>query len=220
MRGRFVTLKGKPGLVIGAPHGGTDDRTTWIGQEVAAKTGFGLVMAMGFASPNSPRWRFNVNRPTEGIPGRPAAKERYTEEARRVYERYVGQVRGVSQGPIHLYVELHGNTRQESAGRIEIATVGVDRLEAWQIKTLFELTRDTHLSGRPEVPRLGVLVEPLDRIALTASSAKQIGILRLPRHVIHIELPRAARVSGAEGYVQVLAEFLQEASRTLLDERE
>ncbi|MFQ5520654.1 MAG: hypothetical protein ACE5FK_04590 [Candidatus Methylomirabilia bacterium] len=215
--GRFVTSRGKPGLVIGAPHGGTDDRTTWIGREVAAKTGFSLVLATGFTSPNSPHWRFNVNRPTEGIPGRPATEERYTEEARGVYERYIGQVRGVSQGPIRLYVELHGNTRQESAGRIEIATMGVDRLGAWKLKTLFELTRDSYLGSRPEVPRLEVLVEPLDRVVLTASSAKQIGILRLPRQAMHIELPRAARTSAGEVYAQILAEFVQEASKLLLE---
>lgn len=218
-RGHFASLGGRPGFVIGAPHGTSDIRTGQIGQELASRIGFGLVTAEGFGALDPRRRRFHVNRPTEGIPGRPPSEEVYTDEARVVYDRYVDLVRRASQGPLRLYVELHGNTRRESAGRIEIATVGVTPLEASKLKTLFELIRDAHVRSKPEIPRLDVLVEPLDRVVLSASASKKVGILCLPEQALHIELPRAARAQESHAYVEVLAEFLAEASRILLEQR-
>ncbi|MFQ5829835.1 MAG: hypothetical protein ACE5JD_11865 [Candidatus Methylomirabilia bacterium] len=217
--GHFASVRGRPGLVIGAPHGTSDIRTGQIGHALANRIGFGLVTAEGFNDLGPRRRRFHVNRPTEGIPGRPPSEEVYTDEARLVYERYVGLVREVSQGPLRLYVELHGNTRRESAERIEIATVGVTPLEASKLKTLFELIRDVHVRSNPEIPRLDVLVEPLDRIVLSASASKKVGILCLSERALHIELPRAPRAPEGQPYVDVLAEFLTEASRVLSEPR-
>lgn len=213
--GPLAFQKGRPGLVIGAPHGRSDAGTDRISVELARRTGFGLVVAT-YADLDSGRRRLNVNRPTEGVQGASPSDEVATEPARQAYEAYVSRVRDVAQGPLSLYVELHGNGRNESAGRIEIATVGVSREEAWRLRTLLELIRDAHLGGKGEVPRLDVLVEPLDRLKYTASAAKQAGILRLPQRAIHIELPRAARTLGREAYTDVLADFLSQAAGLLL----
>ncbi len=216
--GRLASHKGRPGLVIGAPHGTTDEYTDRISADLARRTGFGLVVATGYGDLDGRRRRLNVNRPTEGVPGGSAGEEVYTESARAVYEAYLSRVREVAQGPLDLYVEVHGNVRPESAGRIEIATVGVSREDAWRLRALLELLRDAHLGEDSNVPRLEVLVEPLDRLYWTASAVKQVGILRLPRQAIHVELPRAARTLGREVYTDVLTEFLTEASRLLLSE--
>lgn len=213
--GQMVSIRGRPGLVVGAPHGSSDAGTDRLSVELARRTGFGLVVATGYRSLDAGR-RLNVNRPTEGAPGGPAGGEVPTEDARVVYEAYVTRVREVAQGPLRLYVEVHGNGRQESARRIEIATVGVNRHDAWRLKTLLELIRDSRLRGKTEIPRLDVLVEPLDRLSFTASSAKQAGILRLPERAMHIELPLVARTLGREAYTEVLAEFLVEATRLLV----
>src|SRR5207249_9148764 len=91
----------------------------------------GLVVATGFTlepdRPDGPGRRYQVNRPMEGVPGRPAAQEVSSDGARRVYEAYEQRVRAVAQGPLAFYVEIHGNNRREAAQRIEIATVGTDR---------------------------------------------------------------------------------------------
>lgn len=213
--GPLAFQKGRPALVIGAPHGRSDAGTDRISVELARRTGFGLVVAT-YADLDSGHRRLNVNRPTEGAQGASPSEEVATAEARQVYEAYVGRVKDVAQGPLLLYVELHGNGRKESDGRIEIATVGVSREEAWRLRTLLELIRDAHLGGKREVPRLDVLVEPLDRLYYTASAVKQGGILRLPRRAIHIELPRVARTSGREAYTDVFADFLSQAAGLLL----
>lgn len=214
--GKLTSRKGRPGVVIGAPHGTTDAETGRISLDLARRTGFGLVVATGYGGLDGRRRRLNVNRPTEGVPGGLPAEEVYTEDARVVYEAYVNRVREVAQGPLSLYVEIHGNARQESAGRIEIATVGVSRQDAWRLRTLLELIRDAHLGGKPGIPRLDVLVEPLDRLYWTASAVKQVGILKLPERAIHVELPRVVRTLGREAYTDVLADFLTEATRLLL----
>ncbi len=213
--GPLASQKGRPGLVIGAPHGRSDAGTDRISMELARRTGFGLVVAV-YADLDAGRRRLNVNRPTEGVQGASPSEEVSTEQARQVYDAYVARVKEVAQGPLTLYVELHGNGRSESAGRIEIATAGVSREDAWRLKALLELTRDAHLQGKPELPRLDVLVEPLDRLYYTASAVKQVGILKLPQRAIHIELPRAARTRGREAYTDVLADFLSQAGHLLV----
>lgn len=217
--GHIAARPGRAGMVIAAPHGTTDPLTGDIAADIARRTGFGLVVATGFAIESDaggrPVRRYQVNRPMEGGPGRPPSDEVVTDAARRVYEAYERRVREVAQGPLCFYAEIHGNGHREAAGRIEIATVGIDREVAARLRTLVELIRDAHLRANREAPRLEVLVEPADPLRYTASVAKREGILRLPTHALHIELPRAARREWREVYTAILAEFVAEASALL-----
>lgn len=214
-RGYIATKAGRPGAVIGAPHGSSDANTGEIAAELARRTGFGLVIASGFALESNTRERagrrYQVNRPFEGIPGRPPSEEASTEAARKVYDAYEQRVREVAQGPLGFYVEVHGNNRGETADRVEVATVGVDREDAQRLRTLLELIRDAHLRAHATAPRLSVLVEPADPVFYAASGAKRDGIFRLPARALHIELPRAARAEWREVYIAILAEFLAQA---------
>ncbi len=213
--GYIATRPGRAGFVVAAPHGTSDPGTADIAQDVARRTGFGLVIATGFAvepdGPDGPGRRYQVNRPLEGVPGRPAAEEQPTAAARQVYDAWERRVLETAQGPLVFYVEVHGNNRQESSERIEIATVGVDYAEATKLRTLLELVRDAHVRGHPGAPRLEVLIEPADRVVYGASGAKRLGILRLPERALHVELPRAARRDWRELYSAILADFLSQA---------
>lgn len=211
-RGHISTRPGRPGIVVAAPHGTSDLATAEIATEIARRTGFGLVVATGFNVDTREGRRYQVNRPFEGVAGRPAAEETASEAARSVYESYERGVREVAQGPLRFYTEIHGNSRAETAGLIEIATVGVDAEEARKLRTLLELVRDAHLRARPGAPRLEVRVEPADRVLFTASAAKRAGILRLPHRALHVELPRAARTDGRELYGAILSDFLLQAA--------
>ena len=213
--GSFQVWKGRAGFVIGAPHGTSDQATDIIGRELARLTGFGLVAATGFSHLDAGGRRFNVNRPTESVPGTPARLEGETEEARRVYEAYRRRVAEAAQGPLRLYVEVHGNGRKESAGRLEIATVGLSRDDAWRLKTLFELIRESRLDD-PAVPRLEVWVESLDPVRYTASAAKQYGMLGAAARALHLELPRAARTTYREIYAELLGAFLSQTATFLV----
>ena len=213
--GEIAVRAGRPGVVVAAPHGTSDARTAGIAATIAERTGFGLVVASGFSIESSRRGRagrrYQVNRPFEGAAGRPFSEETATPQARRVYEAYVSRVSEVAQGPLLFYVEIHGNSRPQTAGRIEIATVGVDRELALRLRTLAEMIRDAHVRAHPDVVRLDILVEPADPVVYTASGAKRDGILTLPLQALHIELPAAARMEFADVYTAVLADFLGQA---------
>lgn len=211
--GHIVARPGRAGLVVAAPHGTSDPFTGDIAAEISRRTGFGLVVATGFTletgDDGRPLRRYQVNRPSEGRPGYGPARDRATPAAARVYEEYERRVREAAGDRVRFYVEVHGNGRRET---IEIATVGVDREHALQLRALFELTRDANLRAHPDAPRLDVLVEPVDPLFYTAGGAKREGILRLPERALHVELPRAARRQFREVYTTILADFLSEAA--------
>jgi hypothetical protein len=213
--GKISGQRGRPGLVIAAPHGTSDARTGEIATELGRRTGFGVVVATGFNlepdTRESPGRRYQVNRPLEGTPGRPASEEVASEGARQVYQAYEQRVREVAQGPLIFYAEIHGNNHRDVADRIEIATVGVDRDEALRLRTLLELIRDAHLRTNREAPRFEIFVEPANALRYAASGAKRDGILRLPKRALHFELPKAARTDWREIYVAILADFLVQA---------
>ena len=214
--GDITGRPGRPGLVVAAPHGTSDLNTGEIAGDIARRSSFAVVIATGFVLDGETRdgagRRYQVNRPFEGVPGRPPAEEQASEAARRVYDAYEARVREVAQGPLRLYVEIHGNNHGDAAGRIEIATVGVDRELALRVKTLAELIRDAHLRAHPAAPRLAILVEPADTLRYNASAAKRDGILRLPPRALHVELPQAARLQWRVVYTAILAEFLAEVA--------
>lgn len=214
-RGQIDVRPGRPGFVVAAPHGSSDARTADIAAAVARRTGFGLVVASGFElEPDTrerPGRRYQVNRPFEGTPSRPPSEDTSSEAARRVYDAYERRVREMAQGPLRFYTEIHGNNRLESAGRIEIATVGIDREFAQRLRALAELVRDAHLRGQSRVPRLEVVIEPADPVFYAASGAKRDGILKLPERALHIELPKTARLEHRQLYTAIVADFVAQA---------
>ena len=214
--GSVQVEKGRPGIVIAAPHGSSDTATDALGRDLAKLTGWSLVVVTGYTHVDREGRRFNVNRPTESEPGEAARDEVETAAARQVYQAYRRQVAEAAQGPLRLYVEVHGNGRKESEGRMEIATVGIGRDDAWRLKTLLELIRDSRLPPDGDVPRLEVWMEPGDPIWYTASAAKRSGILGQVPLALHIELPRAARTTYREAYATVLADFLIQSAALLL----
>jgi hypothetical protein len=213
--GKISGQVGRRGVVIAAPHGNSDARTGELTAELGRRTGFGVVIATGFnLEPDTrerPGRRYQVNRPFEGTPGRPASEDVASEGARQVYRAYEQRVREVAQGPLVFYAEIHGNNHRDAVNQIEIATVGVDRDEALRLRALFELIRDAHLRANREAPRFEILVEPANPVRYAASGAKRDGILRLSQRALHIELPKAARTDWRETYIAILADFLVQA---------
>ena len=110
---------------------------------------------------------------------------------------------------------MHGNGHADSAGRVEIATVGLTRDDAWRLKTLFELIREARLAD-PSVPRLEVRVESIDPLRYGASAAKRVGVLGGVPRALHIELPRAARTTYRAFYTELLGAFLTESAAFLV----
>jgi hypothetical protein len=183
--GHIAVRAGRPGVVVAAPDSTAGAHTGEIADAIARRTGFGLVIATGVAVEADAR--------------------------RRVHETYARHVQDVAQGALDFYVEVHGNTRPESATRIEIATVGVDEELAARLRALAEIIRDAHLLAHPEARRLDFAVAPADEVPHAVPPAGGHAMLTAPRRALHIELPRAARVDFADVYTAVLADFLGQA---------
>src|SRR3972149_2629983 len=88
-RGVISGQPGRRGVVVAAPHGTSDVRTGDIAAEIARRTGFGLVVASGFALAPDTRTRAGRrcpgDRPLAGgaaLPGEPAARGRAGTPAR------------------------------------------------------------------------------------------------------------------------------------------
>ncbi len=121
-----------------------------------------------------------------------------------------------ARGALVLYVEVHGNGHKDSAGRVEIATVGISREDAWRLKTLLEVIRDAHTGGADGVPRLEIWMDGLDPVRYSASAAKRAGMLSTATRALHIELPRVARTTYRQTYTGILAEFLAQSAPLLV----
>jgi len=181
--GDITAKPGRPGFVVAAPHGTVDAHTARIAEVIAERTGFGLVVATGFSFHRGARsYRLGVNRPSESAIG--GGEERTSQEAARVYAQYRERVETIAGGPLVLYVEIHGNARLESAAQIEIATKGIDAALATKLRASLEAAQAAH--------------------------SRSLGLKVLIERVIHVELPRSARMD-ADAYGEILASFLTQA---------
>ncbi len=192
-------------LLIAAPHGGFDLHSDALARQIALLADASYLLASGFRTRATP---LNVNRPTVGV-GLAAAEERETPAARAVYQRWEARV--VALAPA-LYVEIHGNSREASAGALEVATQGLDLAAA----TRFEAMYRRRLAALPAgLPHLGMRIEPRDALHFSAMGLKTRGVLRRVGKALHIETPRAVRFDpvARSRYASLLALVLVDFTR-------
>ena len=185
--GAFQVRKGRPGIVIGAPPGPSDAETDAVARELASRTGFGLVVGTGSA-----------------------ARQQSHEDAFHTYRRLVADA---AQGPLRLYVEIHGDGDRASAGRVQVATTGLSPDDVWRLKTLFELIRDARV--QKPTPRLEMVLESRTAGLQTVQVSAPAGALGAQR-ALRIDLPRAASTTYREIYTSVLGAVLTESATFLV----
>jgi len=196
--GKFQLVLGRPGVVVGMPHGTPDVGTVDVGQAVRERLGAGAVVVTGFWDAKT-RQRINVNRPTEQLIGPESQVLQQWQSARAAAAnaKYVAMVKEAAQGRLNVFYEIHSNHRPNLAGSIEVSTLGVSRAEAARLKSAFEAARHRLL---PDVPPLVMHVSPLDKVpypnyrdasSISELSAKGCAI-ETPGHVVGNRSWRAA----------------------------
>ena len=208
--GAFEVVPGRPGTVIGVPHGTADTGTLEAGRLLCERLGAAGVFATGFWDPTS-RQRVNVNRPTEQLIGRESQVLRQwrSERAAAANARYEQLVQQAAQGRLKAFYELHSNNLPPYADSIEVSTRGVERGEAQRFKAAFEAARERLAAN---VPRLAVHVSPLDQVSYpNYGNASTISLLA--DKGCAIEHPRRIAVNRAwrHAYAECLAEAIREA---------
>ncbi len=208
--GSFEYVATPDGVLIAAPHGTFDAHTDTLAIAAARQLGTGYLVARQFV-PN--KTRINVNRPSEGAL-LSCSQEAGSERAQDVYGAYTRLVATAASGkPLRLYVEIHGNSNQQTAQKIEIATIGTTAAQAQRVKAGYVAMLARARERASGYPELTLHIEPLDRIYYTASCAKKIGIFAtdsVPRGV-HFEFPRVAREGDAlQGSASIVADVIRQ----------
>lgn len=214
--GHFEIQPTKQGIIVAAPHGTYDIRTDGLSKDVATLLGAGYVIARGFSSGAS---RINVNRPTEGA-GRLCERERHTERARDVYNHYVRLIgKSSDHKALRLYVEIHGHTSLAFPNRLEIATTGITREEARQLKERFSASLAHTKAVYPAYPELELRIEPLDKVFFGAGCNKKIGYISTRRmdRTLHMEIPRSARTAETLGATAALVSSIVRATMSFAE---
>jgi hypothetical protein len=183
--GSFELVPGQPGIVVGVPHGTPDVGTTEVGRILCERLGAGGVLVTGFWDSRT-RERINVNRPTEEVIGEhsEALRQWASPRAARVNARYQALVEQAAQGPLRRFYEIHSNHNPRFVGSIEVSTLGVSRNEALRLKDAFGASID---KLDPEIPRLVMHVEPVDRV--TYSYERSSSLARVAAKGCLIESP-------------------------------
>lgn len=205
--GRMAAAGPAGGLVVAAPHGGFDLDTDEMARQAALLAGAGYLLANGYRTREHP---WNVNRPTVGV-GLAAAQETRTPEAEAVFNAYMGKLDALKPG---LYAEIHGNSRKDSAGAIEVAAKG---LSSGMLQALQEDFNRRVAHFPAGCPRLPLAIEGFQQIHYHAEGAKQGGAFARVSRGLQFEIPRAGREDPRwrSVYATALGLSLYQLSRAL-----
>jgi hypothetical protein len=208
--GRIDAMPGRGslrGVVIAAPHGSFDWYTGELVEELSYLTLLPAVVARGFTPTECNGWRINVNRPTEWRYPMDIMEQK-TDRARAVYSEFSEIVFRKARGPLDLYIDIHQNGTEAN---IDVATVGVTRQEAAEIKSAYREIRDRVLGEASDVAKVNLVIEPFDQVAIGAWAAKDHGILRRAERSFHFELPAQHvfyRQRARRAYTRIIAELI------------
>jgi hypothetical protein len=160
--GKFEVVRGRPGTVIGVPHGTADGGTLELGRVLSQRLGAGVVIVTGFWDPKT-RQRVNVNRPSEELVGKGSEvlREWQSPRATAANQRYDASVREAAQGRLKAFYEIHSNHKPQLEDSIQVSTLGVSYGDAKALKAAFEKARERLGT---DVPRLAIRVSPLDKV--------------------------------------------------------
>jgi hypothetical protein len=178
--------------------------TEVIVREVCTNILWSCIIAQDFRS----KGRYiNVTRPTEKLGGT-SNNEAPTTRALHVYEEYLSQIYLLNKAP-KLYVEVHGNSRNESKDRIEIATVGINGDQAKRVKLILQnAISSTKLTQ-------SIAIENIDYIYYHATSSKARGSLSEIKPALHFEFPRGSRITSTDEVIAFLSFALPELALEL-----
>jgi hypothetical protein len=202
--GRFEYRKpaaGLEGVVIGAPHGGTDRHSDKLAFGISDRTGAGLVIGYGFKSKRlsvaQPIVRSDLHRVSSSSPL----------HRRSVFMEYKRILWETAKGNIDLYIGIHRSSEKKVADRIEVATSGLTFEEAGALKDAYAQIREQLTKGQ-DVPKLTVAIEPLDSISWRTSGVKHHGVLLVAEKGLNLLVPQFLSHGFAEElYTEILSRW-------------
>ncbi|MGH7836039.1 MAG: hypothetical protein ACREQK_20510 [Candidatus Binatia bacterium] len=211
-QGRFEyrdALPGLDGVVVGAPHGHSDRHSNTLALALSEHTGAGLVIAYGFKS-----HRLSVAQPIVRTHPSFFAKDGPASRG-SVFKEYREILRRAAGGNLRLYLGVHRSTKEQSTGRIEVATSGLTFEEAEALKNAYRGIRDRVISSAV-MPVLEMAIEPLDQISWRNAGAKHHGVLLVAEKGLNLRIPPFAEPAETI-YAEILSRWVDEAVRIIRD---
>lgn len=212
--GRFEfreSANGREGIVIGAPHAGTERNSDRLAMAISKRTGAGLVVAYGFKAR-----RLSVAQPL--VKSRPypvSADDSFHRGS--VFTEYTAVLKKAARGALKIYLGIHKSTDQRVSGDIEVATNGLTYEEARALKEAYLKIRD-RLTDGAEAPRLGMMMEPLDQISWRTAGIRHHGVLLFAERGVDLRLPQGPGLQQTEGlYLEILSRWAEDVIRLLRD---
>ena len=205
--GTFERVPGRPGIVVGVPHGTPDTGTLDTGRILCERLGLSGVFVTGFWDSKT-RHRVNVNRDSEEIigPASEVVREWQSPRAVAANARYNALVKEAAQGPLKVFYELHSNHRPDLTSTIAVSTQGLWISEAKRFRNAFDAAVERL---DPQVPRLAMRISPLDKVTYPVY-VRASSIARLSAKGCAIESPGRVleRRPWRIAYAQCLAEAI------------
>jgi hypothetical protein len=203
--------KAMRGVVIGAPHGGTESGAASMARWISARTGAGFVAAYGFKSK-----RVSVEQPVvRSYPDQPVPKDPLRRGS--VFAEFKKILHDLTD-EIDLYVGLRSRRAGETPDGISVIASGFTFEEIRWIDRAYEEIRDRMIASR-SADRLPLLFVPLDQVKVGSSGIKHHGVLLIAEKGLSLRIPEKL-LSGANlrVYRQVFSEWLKRLEHLVREE--
>lgn len=206
--GRFEFRESEPGMegvIVGAPRGGSEPASVEYAKWISSQTGAGLVIAYGFAAR-----RLTVTQPIVRFDLTPVVSD---DPVRRgsVYPEFKKLLRQTAKTDIEFYVGVRLPADENAVERIEVAASGFTFEELKILKQAFLRVRDQAVDGQA-TPKIGIAMEPLDKISWNVLGVKHHGVLMMAEKGLNLRLPKALSLPAVKTvYRNILRLWIAEA---------
>ncbi|OGQ77781.1 MAG: hypothetical protein A3F90_20330 [Deltaproteobacteria bacterium RIFCSPLOWO2_12_FULL_60_19] len=193
------------GVIVGTPRGGSEPVSVEYAKWISSRTGAGLVIAYGFAAR-----RLTVTQPIVRFDLTPVVSD---DPVRRgsVYPEFKKLLRQTAKTDIEFYVGVRLPAEENAVERIEVAASGFTFEELKILKQAFLRIRDQAVEGQT-TPKVGIAMEPLDKISWNVSGVKHHGVLMMAEKGLNLRLPKALSIPAVKTvYTNILGLWIAEA---------
>lgn len=195
--------KAMEGVVIGAPHGGTEPGAASMARWISDRTSAGFVAAYGFKSK-----RVNVEQPVvRSYPDQPVPKDPLRRGS--VFAEFKKILHDLTDDEIDLYVGLRSRRAGETPDGIGVIASGFTFEEMRLIDRAYQEISDRMIAS-VAVDKLPLVFAPLDQVKVASAGIKHHGVLLIAEKGLSLRIPEKL-LSGANlrFYRQVFSEWLQ-----------
>jgi hypothetical protein len=172
------------GVVIAAPHGGTEPETAVLAKRISERIGAGLVLAYGFKSQ-----RISVAQPLARARARATVRRSSAEKRSSVFPELKQLLRDLTDGEVDLYVELRTGAVSEGVGDIQVASSGFSFEETKEISRLYGRACE-RLGGGKQFQRPSLSLDTDEGMGGDTWGIRHHGAMMIAEKALRVQIPK------------------------------